>query len=90
MRATFLLVALALVPAFATAAQPSRFSGSGSLVQGASESADGRFALKAELEQGDRSQQSGRFSLTARLEAADLAKSAMAACTFVLFKDGFE
>jgi hypothetical protein len=85
-------VLLAALCGFCVATEPAHFSGGGSLVEGASESADRRFAISGELQAGDSTQQGGRYSLDARLGASELAKQVQTACAAnsILFSNGFE
>ena len=77
---------------FCIAAEPSHFSGGGSLVENTGESADGRFAISGELQVGDDTQQGGRYSVDARLTASGLAKQIQTECAVgsILFSNGFE
>ena len=76
----------------AAAAEPSRFSGSGTLRENAaSDSDDGRFRLRADLGRGDATVAAGRFALDATLSPSAMAKSVAAATNCSeLFLNGFE
>ena len=91
MRATALLLLL-VFPAPGVTAPAPRFSGSGTLVEGAADSADGRYRLAADLKRRDDRQQGGRFSIDARLTVSDALKSANTACNagVDIFRNGFE
>ena len=92
MRAIALLLAMQVLPTLALAAPAARFSGAGTLVEGAAASADGRYRLAADLKRGDDRQQGDRFSLDARLTVGDGVKAATTACTATsdIFRNGFE
>ncbi len=82
---------LASIATCTSAAEPSRFSGSGTLREhAATDSDDGRFRVEARLGRGDAGVSGGRFALDARLAPSQLTKSVAAISCSELFLNGFE
>ena len=89
------LLALALsASSFASAEQPARFSGGGSLsVDTVQLSADQRFSLNAELQAApvaEKASTDGRFALNAALAANKALATACGPQVDLMFKNGFE
>ena len=83
-----------LASAFASAEQPSRFSGGGSLsVVGVQASADQRFGLNAELQAAtvpEKASSDGRFALHAELAANKALATACGPQVDLMFQNSFE